>query len=334
MSYTSQNFFDDNISEKDISEFIKLLGYQYASYWKSEEYGVSKTYVWFDKTDYRSTTGIYLNILRENNRVIVETRTNESRSFYDLQHQNKTIRSLKKYLGGYFETHLGENKCMRQYLRAPAPAESGCRLAFNGFGKNLIKAQLFFGFRNFGEHRKTTGYFDIDEMNPRLLSNNLMLPFLVSIFEDYWRSSFTALLKYSEKKEAILKGGKITAEKLVQISSGTISVEEAYSDTISFARISNVCSAFRQLDERLVLRAVLDKPYKRRSISPFDTLEKMTEIRNVIIHEPSTPVLLDDQYIADSINILHYAIEKCYTEISRHKGWKFEKNWTAPQIVL
>jgi hypothetical protein len=53
----------------------------------------------------------------------------------------------------------------------------------------------------------------------------------------------------------------------------------------------------------------------------------MTEIRNTIIHEASSPVILEEDYIKDSINILHDSIERCYKELTKVKGWTYFKTW-------
>lgn len=247
-------------------------------------------------------------------------------------HQNRTIKLLKKQFGGTFSTDYGKGRYLKPDFEPPAPAASGCHLAFSSFGTNLIRARQYFDNRKFTREQETSEFDFLNQLNPRLISNTLLLPFLVSIMEDYWKSTYVALLKYSENKEAILKGNKISADRLVQISNGELTVEQGFADSMSFARISIVSNHFRVIDKRLDFASVLKKPYRKRKKSLFDSLEEMTQTRNVIIHEASNPILLDDPYIKDTINILHDSIERCYKELTKWKNWTFEKTWGVPRL--
>ena len=230
-------------------------------------------------------------------------------------------------------TDEGKGRYLQINGQPPEPSASGCHLAFSSFGSNLIRARQYYDNRKFGDKKQeSSGIYWLDRYNPRLLSNNFILTFLVSISEDYWKSTYIALLKYTENKESIFKTGRIYPERLVQISNGELTIEEGFAESISFARISNVCTQFKNLDKKLDFAAVLKKPYGRKKKNLFDTLEEMTEIRNLIIHEASLPVMLEEEYIKDSINILHDSTEKCYKELTKIKGWTFEKTWYAGRL--
>jgi hypothetical protein len=333
MSYESENIIDQKTRLQDVEDFVKLLGFKYQGIWNGEELGKIRSYHWFEKNDYKSTNGVELSIYYFENSLRVTTRTNISRSYYDLEHQNKTIRFLRKHFGGTFTTDEGKGRYLQLHGRPPEPAASGCHLAFSNFGSNLIRARQYYDNRKFGDNeQQSLGLYWMDRYNPRLLSNNFILTFLVSISEDYWKSTYIALLKYSDHKESILKGGKIFPEKLVQISNGQLTVEEGFAESISFARISNVCNHFKSINKKLDFATVLKKPYRRRKKNMFDALEEMTELRNTIIHDASSPVLLEEEYIKDSINILHDSIERCYKELTNISKWQFDKTWGVGRL--
>lgn len=333
MSYESENIIDRKTRLQDVEDFVKLLGFKYQGVWNGEELGKIRSYHWFEKSDYKSTYGVELSIYYFENSLHITTRTNVSRSYYDLEHQNKTIRLLRKHFGGTFTTDEGKGRYLQLHGRPPEPAASGCHLAFSSFGSNLIRVRQYYDNRKFGgKELQPSGLYWLDRYNPRLLSNNFILTFLVSISEDYWKSTYIALLKYSENKESILKGGKIFPDKLVQISNGHLTVEEGFAESISFARISNVCSHFKSINKKIDFAAVLKKPYRRRKKNLFDTLEEMTELRNTIIHDASSPVILEENYIKDSINILHDSIERCYKELTNISGWQFDKTWGISRL--
>jgi hypothetical protein len=327
MSYESESILREGTKEKDVINFVKLLGYQYVSSWDGQELGQIKDFYWFDDKDYRSTSGVELSTYIHNQKLYVTTRSVVSRSFYDLEHQNKTIRQLKKHFGGNFRTDEGKGRYLQPQFGPLEPAAAGCARAFSSFGNNLIRVRQYFDNRTFKGEQKTSNHLFLDRFNPRLISNILILPFIISVLDDYWKSTYVALLKYSENKEAIFKTGRIYPDKLVQISKGDLSVEKAFADSMSFARISVVCTQFKTLDKQLDFTAVLKKPYRRRKKNLFDSLEEITEIRNTIIHEASNPIILDDDYIKDSINMLHDSIDRCYDHLTKQKGWAYEKTW-------
>lgn len=68
---------------------------------------------------------------------------------------------------------------------------------------NLIKAKIFQDAREFPRHpeRKRKGIGFPFDLEPRTLANNLLAPFLVAAIEDYFKSTFVALLRYSNRKE-------------------------------------------------------------------------------------------------------------------------------------
>ena len=331
MSYNSQNILKHGTSLDDVIDFLKLFEYDYQGYFTDDQIGKIKEFLWGSRKDYKSWTGIELSLFVKNDTIYVETRSAAGRSYYDLEHQNKTIKSLKTYFGGSFKTDSGKDRCMRITGKPPKPAESGCYMTYNRFGHNLLRAHQYFRNRNFGVHKpELSGIIWLDNLNPRLLSNNLVLPFIASIHEDYWKTIYVVLLKYSEKKEAVLKGGnKISADRMVKISEDKMSVEQGFAESISFTNISTICSHFKTLDNRLDFAAVLKKPYKRRKKTLFDSLEEMVTIRNEIIHRASSPIMLNDDYIKEIMNITEDSIDRCQKELVKIYGWNFYKSWST-----
>ncbi len=333
MSYESQNILQEGTNRKDVMNFIELLKFDKLGSWQADELGKIFSYQWFERDDYKSWSGVELSLFEKDNIIHIETRTNAGRSYYDLVQQNDTIRLLKKYFGGVFYTDYGKGRYLQPQSGPPEHSASGCHLAFSGFGSNLIRARQYFENVSFGDNEKQqTGLYWLDRYNPKLLSNILTLPFLASIAEDYWKSTYIALLKYSDNKESVLKTNRISADRLVQVSNGILSIEEAFAESISFGRISMTCKHFKAIDKNLDLAAILRKPYRRRKKTLFDSLEEMTELRNEIIHQASSSVIIEDKYLTDLINILHDSIDRCYEELTKLKGWHYNKTWGVGRL--
>jgi hypothetical protein len=331
MSYESSNSLPKGTRVNDVLEFLELMNYRRVSDSKRMLQSQIAEYYFFDQTDYRSWSGIGLYIFREKDGgLLVETRTTISRSYYDLVHQNNTIRGLKRRFGGWFRTDEGKGRYLHPDTKPPLPQESGCHLAFERFGSNLIKADIYLMNRTFPNKQwEQTGVLEfLDELNPRFLSNNLLLPYLVSVLEDYFKSTFIALLRYSPKKEMFLKGVRVSPENLAKISSQELSVEQAVAENLPFQRISAIGQHFKALDSKLDLAGALLKPYRRRKVSLFKSLDALTVRRHDFIHKGVMDITFNDADVKKALNDLEASVVRCYRRITDHYGWPFEKDWS------
>src|SRR5271170_4272811 len=153
MSYSSENILASGTRIQDVREFVLLLGFKKSKAVKNKELRQFEDYFWFDSDDYKSWTTVELSIYRnEKGFIAVGTRTNASRSYVDLIHQNETISALRKRFGGEFTTDAGRGRYMRPESGPPSAPASGCFLAFSRFGENLIKAKLCHDARTFPYH--------------------------------------------------------------------------------------------------------------------------------------------------------------------------------------
>ncbi|HEX7425077.1 MAG TPA: hypothetical protein VF311_14495, partial [Terriglobales bacterium] len=177
MSYSSENVLGQDTRIGEVREFLLMLGYRRVGVLKSRDLGTFEQYSWFDATDYRSWSGVELSIhSNEDRQVCVSTRSVIARSYYDLIHQNNTIASLRRRFGGTFRTDEGRGRYLRPDSGPPSAPASGCHLAFERFGSNLIKAAVCHEARYFpnqpsrsrkGLPRDLARF--LDEIDPRTL---------------------------------------------------------------------------------------------------------------------------------------------------------------------
>lgn len=331
MSYESVNRLATNTQKRDILELVRLLDYQKSGYLRSDEVGKIEEYYWFDEKDYRSWSGVELSIYNEEGVSCVSTRTTVSRSYYDLIHQNETIRLMEKFFGGTFETDEGKNRYLRPRSGPPTATQAGCHLAFQHFGSNLISAKIYFREKDFPKSPipKKANIYVLGKMSPWLVSNNLLLPYLVAILEDYFKSSFIALLRYSNKKDSFLKSGRLSSDHLEQISDEKLSIEEAIAENLPFQRISAICKNFKAIDKRIDLASALRKPYRGRKVSLYETIERLVNLRHSFIHRGQIDPSLSDKVIAYYLNDLQVSIIRCYKHLTKVNKWPFEQWWAA-----
>lgn len=328
MSYRSESPLPKETKLNDVIEFVQILGYEKISGYEYKRIHFLE-FEYFEKTDYQSFSGIQLTICKnEKQEATVLTSTPFGRSYHDLTYQNFTIRQIQKRFGGSFITDYGRGRYFRPKGRPAVPQASGCYLAFQRFGNGLIRADLYLKFRSFAEPWNNPKAVKMDEHNPVALSNNLLLPYLVSIMEDYFRSTFVALLKYSERKESFLKNTRIFPDYLIEISSGKLSVEEGLSQTLSFQNIVSICQHFKFLEPKLDLNVALRKPYHHRKQSLFESLEDLTARRHGFVHKGKVNRNFGTKDVLKAVDDLEESVTRCYRAITNYYGWAFHKLWS------
>lgn len=325
MSYESQNFLSNSVKLDKLFKFLELNGFvkYYGSTQSQKE--IIASFMWFDNEDYKSWTGIDLSIYRKEDEIVVYTRTNLSRSYWDLNHQNTIVTSLKDYFGGYFVTDEGKNRILKPKNEPVCKEHSGCYLAFQRFEFNIGKAKIYLQNRSFTQDYSATGLLFLDNLNPRTLSNNLLLPYLVSVMEDYFKSTYIVLLKYSNIKEKILKdNNRISTENLIKISNNQVILEEALSENMSFQNIELISKHFQKLDINLDLKGLLSKPFRKRKIKLFESLNELVQVRHKFIHKSEMDLEFDEKRLKKAINDIEVSIDKFYKSVCLLYKWDNE----------
>jgi hypothetical protein len=168
---------------------------------------------------------------------------------------------------------------------------------------------------------KPTGFFFMDEMNPRLLSNNLLIPFVVAVWEDYFRSTFAATLKFAESPHSVLKKARLSHAQLEEIAAQKMPIEQAIAECFSFQRPSSIGNNFKLIDPKLDIASALRKPHRRRKVSLFDSIEELVEGRNAFVHAGEMNLGLFDKELERSLDDITVAVDRAYTVVGKHFGF-------------
>lgn len=324
MSYTSTSVLKQSATAAQVQDIVLLLGYKRSSDGLTVPNRVGG-YYWYDETDYRSWSGVELDIYKSRRGPVkVTTRSTVSRSFWDLTHQNRTIKLLRDLYGGHFETDAGRNRYWRPDHPAPSPLSSGCYLARWRYHNSGIQSHIYLTNRNVTGPAATdgpTGLAFLDQMNPRLISNNLLVPYLVAVWEEFFRATFAACLKYSTQREAALKRARLSHADLEKIAVGSVPVERSIAETFAFQRPSSIAENFKLIDPKLDLAAPLRKPYRRRKVSLFNSVDALVESRHRLVHSGDLTHSLFDKQLNTSMSDLTEAVNRCYNYIAKHYGF-------------
>jgi hypothetical protein len=250
------NIFPSSAKLAEVKKFLSLLGYM-----KYSERPLR--YYYFERDNYKYHTGVDAEVNRYDESVEVETWIYSESNSFDRDYQVLTIRELKARFGGYFQSDVGRNRFPRITLPTRVGAESGCYLAFSRFQVNLARIKVFLSTRetpNFPPPEQDNRPRD---RHPIILSNNLIVPFLVAAMEEFFRSCFVALLQCSRSKRRSFSRARLTADDLIDLSDGVRTVENAYARHLSFQRIDKLCDNFKEIDDRIDLEKLLRKHARR-----------------------------------------------------------------------
>jgi hypothetical protein len=324
MSYSSTNILLTSAKLTRVLDVVSLLGFKKVRDGLKVPNRVAG-FFWYDETDYHSWSGVELDIYKTpEGSVEVSTRSTSSRSYWDLMYQNRTVKLLKDLFGGHFETDAGKNRCWRPDEPKPSPLSSGCYLARWRFNNNLQRASIYLNHRKLDGQiaiDQPSGIGFIDDINPRLLSNNMVVPYVLAVWEEYFRATFTACLRYSKQREAALKRAKLSHADLEKLVVGTLQVERSLAEAFSFQRPSAISETFKLIDPKLDIAGAFRKPYRGRKKNLFDSLETLVEDRNLLVHTGEINVTLFDKQLRAVLDDLTEAVNRAYNQIAKHNGF-------------
>jgi hypothetical protein len=331
MSYETTNYLPKGFSKRHAAEFAELLGYKRAGSYAHVGLPDVVSMIYFEDKDYKSWQQVELSIgvSEEKSVVYVHTRTRVGRSHYDFEMQNRTVREFRRRFGGTAVKDGGNGNGYDPGPPLPSQA-SGCFLAMQGLDWNLTRVN---GYRGWGFALPDSNPFApaekvwpqmMRQLNPEVFISNVLIAYLVSAMEDYFKSTYIALLTYADRKPTILKGIRLSGEQLTQISMGVLTVEQAAAEVLPFPRLTAIGRHFAEIDQKLDILAPLGRPYRRRKTTLLYRLEDLVSRRHALIHRMDIDTDLTRKGLEAFIHDLTVGISRIYKEITQHYGWPFE----------
>lgn len=314
MSYCSENKLPLTTPITRLFEVIDLLGFTKVHDALKIENQIG-TFIWTGNSQAITFVELELYVFKEEDCISVQTRTRAGRSYWDLQQQNKTISLLRSLFGGSFITDEGANRYLP--VSCPEPSKIACSLYLDRwrFNNAIGKTQVYLNSRNMtGDIAKEgpTGLPWMDDMNPRILSNNMLLPYLIGCWESYFRNSFISIIKYTDASPKALKNCRISTFDYMRIVHGEVPLESVLADSLSFQRPNIIAENFRALDLKIDIATWLKKPYHKRKKSLYDSITDVVETRNIIVHTGMTDISIFDRQIKSIIDDLIEAVDRVY----------------------
>ena len=329
MGYDAINILPVGTRIKDVENFLLLLNYERNSQDKIDRELKAKSYIHFKEEDYSSFSGVKAGVYKraDNNGFNVEYHTKIWASKYDIDYINYTVGQLQKYFGGHFSTDAGKNRYLKFDDHIRIKAEAGCYLAYQNFDLNINKAlQLANNIKKnrfeFVKIPRLKMFSFLKELNPNTLALNLIIPFLIAITEEYFRSTYVAMLKYNLNKTKIIKRASFTEDDIERLLKKEISFEEASSRWLNFQELEKINKHFKEQDNRLDLFGKIKKTSKGKE-SNYDSLKRIINLRHSIIHNSTLDFEYNTAKSINDIELVYESIKIIYHTITTHYKWKY-----------
>lgn len=264
------------ILNKKIEDILLNLWYSLAS---------QGEYVFYEKTDFLSFGAIRLSIHDYKKWRKITSSSGGLRNKFDIDKQNETIRVLKKSFWGYIYNDWSSWTYIQWWEDSDyTTLERACGLAYHKFNFNYIRALTMINEVGLEEGDKDMPLF-LMQTRPSWNFWNLVVPFLVSITEDFLKTFFTRYIQYSAK-ELLNKQEKIEKYfniwELLKISEKEMKISEIISSRYNFQNISDIKKAYK-----VYLKINIEWIWGEN----LSILEEIIERRHKIIHEAEFYIL-------------------------------------------
>ena len=317
MGYDSSITLPKKTKLKEVKKFLHLLKYQ----------ELDKDYFFYNDNDSEEHfTGVTLTIEKDKSENLeLYLRTTIWTTVADTEYTNLTLSEVSKRFGGYYRTENGKNKPYKFEGIERRNSEAGCFTVFMTFRNNMVKPNVFCQHLEMELEKRplSNDLWIVNEHHPVSIGMNISIPFLISVFEEYFRSTFIVLLKWSDNKKEILKSLRINTEDLADVSSGISSIEKIASRNISFQNISSINSAFDKISKEIKFIHLLKSKDPEKKY--FEKINKLIEFRHQIIHNNSTNPFYDIKEFKNDLNLIFDICELFYDRLIEINNWNKEK---------
>ncbi|MED3854243.1 HEPN domain-containing protein [Priestia megaterium] len=307
MSIDLELFWDEHIEKEEIEKVIFELGFK-----RNEE---EDAYYWFDE-NFLSTRGCrfsfcydtkhYRDDTEREVKTYCSTYTHAGRSYYDLEMQIKTIKVLHEKFGGtIYDPEEGEYEIFENFLPKLSSTEMACGMAYLGFLYNLNMVEMLIEEVDIEEIK---GQKEIGIFHPsvNLMRNNTLVPFCLSILENFLRMFLERYLITNEEATNIIfkQKGDLKYSVVRDLLKGEKTIVDIELEKYSFQNFDSMKPAYLKyvgidLHEDVLREKIL---YDNKETTIISVLTELIEKRHKIIHEAA----LEDDLGKEKMEKYHF----------------------------
>lgn len=332
--------FTQSASRDELISVLVSMGYEVGQnlFWPGPDGTINL--FWEEPLDFKSTSGVDASVFpldskgkeawNTDNDWAVRTRTSIWATSFDQEHQNKTVRRIRKQFGGsFYNDHYGRNRYIIINKVKSTPASRGIYGIYsliNGeldsleyaLPKELIHSIATPGGRIIDESTNSELLAFTKREDPSRIVYNALVPFLVASLEHFFRVTFEILLRYDEDAQKYLEAQnrKISYSEAASIARGELSLEEVASGWFSFQNINSIQKAYKEIHGIDIWKA-LRRRKKVRNRLPIliSALDNLIGARHGVVHHFSIDRELDRGGFLNLLHLVKAIIEVMKEEI-------------------
>jgi len=298
MSFDLYLYCKKIIRKKKIDKVLKDLGFKFIK---------EGLYSWFVKKNLTSFKGCRLSYNKADHdyyvprgtKIIFTSTTSAARSHEDFEMQIKVIKTLKKEFGGSaYDPQEGRYAYPINTIPKLSYREKLCGMSFLNFIDNIHTAHsLSSKIPKKGKMRKSE-YLYRYSSNTSILINNLVIVYLVAIFEAFLKDFFIKYVETSQKaKEKIYqRTNKLEFKEIKDLLEGSISLTQFLTSKYTFQNLNSANAAYYDyVDVKLLDIWNRRKKYKNKFFIVREVLEELIQKRHEIVHEYKLDYMMNKQ---------------------------------------
>ena len=313
------------VTVAEVRKFLALLGGTSvpSAPWHKRLFG----YHFIPEERYESYGGVLVSVSADARPVEVYTRTTITRSKADTATNNYVLRELKGHFGGYFVSDEGRNKYFTNWRPDRKRAEAGCFMAFIRYDESSCRMMFAFRYEPMPSPEQRRMLIEVGMAPPECVLANVFLPMLVSNLENFFRGTYTAILKYSSDLPKIAASARLDQSDWREIVSKESSIEEAVSRSRSFQNVDKILAAFKEVEPRMDFLALLAKPFSGRKSQASVWLRSLFERRHSLIHDGALDAAYTPEIFKVDVKKANALVRRVYRGVCHHHKWVFDVNF-------
>ena len=335
--------YPERASKDELKKFVEKRGYEKTKHLWDWSKG-TLNFFWFDYDDYKSISGVELDIypvsneesLHTNNKWAVHVRNNYSGSFFDVKEFNEVIKQLRKRFGGIIMGDYGKNRYAPLWEDDSVPMQRGIECIYK-YQKDVLKKvrhslpdEIIQLTKSKNSKIESLNNF-MKQQDPSRVIYNGLTPLLVSIVEYFLYSYFIVVLRYdlqAKQKIENLSKIKLDFSDIEKLEKGIYSKEEIVADQYNFQNLESSQKAFRDvlnLDLHNILHSKIIRKSRPR-VDLFQLVSELIEDRHEIVHKLRLDLLLSKTDFIYKLDIVQCMIDTVTDKIENKYGFQINRD--------
>jgi hypothetical protein len=332
MGWDATFYFPNRTDRKKVEEFLALLGYRRARSDSISRKLKATPFYYPAENDPGRLSGVTSLVMPvKEGGLIATSRANIWCSFRDTEIQNHTLKSLRRFFGGNFESDLGRNRYFKNNGINREGLEAACFLATFRFLNSVPRLLNTLEWSERAADRKPEKHKEmpwLNMMSPPVFVANVSVVFLVSLLEDFFKSIMVEILKEEGDLVNINRFSNLSNSAVARVRKREITIEDAMVEGLSFQNVKQLRKNFTGLRVGSIIDKFLGEPLSRRGKNTKrreQVLQEIFDRRHRLVHDAEVDDLFLPADMMGYVRLCDRMVRKLYRTITIDQKWAYEE---------